>query len=193
MARRAMRAAVLTPALLATLAAPVAPAAPVEKAQPAQRALDTGAVLLAAHPGLTDSFWARTVLLAAPAANSGHIGLILNRPTRLALSSLFPRHLLSTIVRDPVYLGGPFAAQTVVASTHGTPISRTGQCPVAGAEPLLKPFLRQRQADAASRAILQPAQVAGHHGKMPTAPPSALAPAHARRSRQHATPFRRRR
>ena len=122
-AAAARRAAVLTLALL------VAWAAPALRAQPA---FDAGAVLLAAHPALTDSFWSRTVLLAAPEADGGHIGLILNRPTRIPLANLFPRHLPSKIVRDPIYFGGPVGTGTILALMRraGEPDAGAGMVPL---------------------------------------------------------------
>src|SRR5690606_25142075 len=49
---------------------------------PAQARADDGAVLLVAHPAFRDLDYRHTVLLAAPAPNGGHVGVILNRPTR---------------------------------------------------------------------------------------------------------------
>ena len=39
------------------------------------------AMLLVAHPAFRDLEYRQTVLLAAPAPNGGHVGVILNRPT----------------------------------------------------------------------------------------------------------------
>src|SRR6185369_15649654 len=56
------------------------------------RAQDEDAMLLVAHPGFRDIDYRQTVLLAAPAPNGGHVGVMLNRPTRRSLASLFPEH-----------------------------------------------------------------------------------------------------
>ena len=45
------------------------------------------AMLLVAHPGFRDLDYRQTVVLAAPAPNGGHVGVILNRPTTLKLCS----------------------------------------------------------------------------------------------------------
>ena len=45
------------------------------------------------------------LLLAAPAANGMHVGIIVNRPTKLKLKALFPDHAPSSKVIDPVYFG----------------------------------------------------------------------------------------
>jgi putative transcriptional regulator len=94
--------AVLTAALL-----PVAPAL-------AQKA-DDDSVVLVAKPQFRDAEWRQTVIIAAPAQNGGHIGVILNRPTTRTLSSLFPEHEPSRKVIDPVYFGGPFSRRALFA------------------------------------------------------------------------------
>jgi putative transcriptional regulator len=73
------------------------------------------AILLVAHPAFRDLEYRQTVLLAAPAPNGGHIGVIINRPTRRSLGSLFPEHEPSKKVIDPVYYGGPFSRGALVA------------------------------------------------------------------------------
>ncbi len=73
------------------------------------------AVLLVAHPMFRDLDYRQTVLIAAPAPNGGHVGVILNRPTRRSLGSLFPEHEPSKKVVEPVYYGGPFSRSALVA------------------------------------------------------------------------------
>ena len=73
------------------------------------------AVILIAHPAFRDLEYRQTVLIAAPAPNGGHVGVILNRPTRRSLGSLFPEHEPSKKVLDPVYYGGPFSRGALVA------------------------------------------------------------------------------
>jgi putative transcriptional regulator len=76
------------------------------------------AILLVANPGFRDLEWRQTVLVAAPAPNGGHVGVIINRPTRRSLASLFPEHEPSKKVIDPVYYGGPFSRGALVALVH---------------------------------------------------------------------------
>ena len=76
---------------------------------------DDDAMLLVAHPSFRDIDYRQTVLLAAPAPNGGHIGVILNRPTKRSLSSLFPEHEPSKKVLEPVRYGGPFSRGALVA------------------------------------------------------------------------------
>ena len=73
------------------------------------------ALVLVAHPAFRDLEYRQTVLIAAPAPNGGHVGVILNRPTQRSLGSLFPEHEPSKKVIDPVYYGGPFSRGALVA------------------------------------------------------------------------------
>src|SRR6185369_8571008 len=73
------------------------------------------ALLLIAHPAFRDLEYRQTVLIAAPAPNGGHVGVILNRPTKRSLGSLFPEHEPSKKVVEPVYYGGPFSRGALVA------------------------------------------------------------------------------
>ena len=54
-------------------------------------------------------------LVVVPIENDRHIGVIVNRPTRRSLSSLFPEHQPSKKVTEPVFFGGPMSRGAVVA------------------------------------------------------------------------------
>jgi putative transcriptional regulator len=88
------------------------------------------AVLLVAHPQFRDLDYRQTVLIAAPAPNGGHVGVILNRPTRRSLGSLFPEHAPSKKVVDPVYYGGPFSRGALVALVKADGTPGTGSVPL---------------------------------------------------------------
>jgi putative transcriptional regulator len=90
------------------------------------------ALLLVAHPAFRDLEYRQTVLIAAPAPNGGHVGVILNRPTRRSLASLFPEHEPSKKVAEPVYYGGPFSRGALVA------LVKADAAPGTGAVPLMK-------------------------------------------------------
>jgi len=96
------------------------------------RAQEDDAILLVAHPAFRDVDYRQTVLLAAPAPNGGHVGVILNRPTKRSLASLFPEHEPSKKVLDPVYYGGPFSRGALVA------LVRTAAAPGNGSVMLMK-------------------------------------------------------
>ena len=90
------------------------------------------AILLVAHPAFRDLEYRQTVLIAAPAPNGGHVGVIINRPTRRSLESLFPEHEPSKKVIEPVYYGGPFSRGALVA------LVRSHDAPGAGSVLLMK-------------------------------------------------------
>jgi putative transcriptional regulator len=99
---------------------------------PAQAQDDDSAMLLVAHPAFRDLDYRQTVLLAAPGPNGGHVGVILNRPTKRSLSSLFPEHEPSKKVLDPVHYGGPFSRGALVA------LVKTDSAPGAGTVQVMK-------------------------------------------------------
>ncbi len=101
-------------------------------AMPAFAQDDDAAMLLVAHPAFRDLDYRQTVLLAAPGPNGGHVGVILNRPTRRSLSSLFPEHEPSKKVMDPVHYGGPFSRGALVA------LIKTDAAPGAGTLQVMK-------------------------------------------------------
>lgn len=111
-------------ALIALLAAASWPATALAE--------DDDAMLLVAHPAFRDLDYRQTVLLAAPGPSGGHVGVILNRPTRRPLSSLFPQHEPSKKVIEPVYYGGPFSRGALVA------LVKTDAAPGAGSVQLMK-------------------------------------------------------
>jgi putative transcriptional regulator len=76
-------------------------------------------VFLVANPAFRDPEYRQTVLIASPTSNGGHIGVIINRPTRRSLASLFPEHEPSKKVIDPVFFGGPFSTSALVAVVRG--------------------------------------------------------------------------
>jgi putative transcriptional regulator len=115
-----MRALLLLPVLLGLFAG-------VARAQD-----EDDAVLLVANPAFRDLEYRQTVLLAAPAPNGGHVGVIINRPTKRSLGSLFPEHEPSKKVVEPVYYGGPFSRGALVA------LVRADTAPGAGTVPLMK-------------------------------------------------------
>jgi putative transcriptional regulator len=98
----------------------------------AQGQAQDGAIILIAHPAFRDLEYRQTVVIAAPAPNGGHVGVILNRPTRRSLGSLFPEHEPSKKVADPVYYGGPFSRGALVA------LVRSDEAPGAGSVLLMK-------------------------------------------------------
>jgi len=101
-------------------------------AQPPQQQLKEGStVVLVAAPTLVDTEYRQTVLLVAPLPGGGHIGLIVNRPTKRSLISLFPEHEPSKKVTEPVFFGGPMGISALTAAVTSQ------QSPGPGSVPLL--------------------------------------------------------
>jgi putative transcriptional regulator len=72
-------------------------------------------VILVAKRQLRDKMYGATILVARPIGNDQHIGFIVNRPSKVTLGQLFPKHAPSQKVPDPVYVGGPISAESIFA------------------------------------------------------------------------------
>ena len=94
----------LAAALTLVLAAPLAWSADIS---------DT--VLLVAKRSLHDRIYGSSVLLARPMVEGRHVGFIVNKPTNMTLGKLFPKHIPSQKIVDPVYLGGPTGPEVIFA------------------------------------------------------------------------------
>ena len=72
-------------------------------------------VLLVAKRQFEDPIYGSTIVLARPVDGGGHVGFIVNKPTKLNLSELFPEHEASKKVADPLFLGGTVDMNLVFA------------------------------------------------------------------------------
>jgi putative AlgH/UPF0301 family transcriptional regulator len=72
-------------------------------------------VILAAKRNLADRIYGNTIIIARPIGEGRHIGFIVNKPTTMTLGKLFPKHVPSQKIGDPVYLGGPTGAEVIFA------------------------------------------------------------------------------
>jgi len=63
-------------------------------------------MLLVAKRSFEDPVYGATIVLAKPVQGGGHVGFIVNRPTKMSLAQLFPEHEASKKVADPLFLGG---------------------------------------------------------------------------------------
>jgi putative transcriptional regulator len=79
----------------------------------------TDTVLLVAKRNLRDRVYGNTILIAKPLGDERHVGFIVNKPTTMTLGKLFPKHLPSQKVADPVYLGGPTGPEVIFAMVKG--------------------------------------------------------------------------
>jgi putative transcriptional regulator len=75
----------------------------------------TETVLLVAKRQLKDRIYGNTILIARPLGDERHVGFIVNKPTSMTLGKLFPKHIPSQKVVDPVYLGGPVGPEVIFA------------------------------------------------------------------------------
>ena len=71
--------------------------------------------ILVARPELRDQLFGSTILVVKPIGGDQHVGFIVNRPTALTLSKIFPEHGPSQKIVDPIYLGGPTEAEVIFA------------------------------------------------------------------------------
>jgi len=72
-------------------------------------------MLLVAKRSFEDPVYGATIVLARPVQGGGHVGFIVNRPTKMSLSELFPNHEASKKVADPLFLGGTVDMNLVFA------------------------------------------------------------------------------
>ena len=79
---------------------------------------DGEAMVLIAKPEFRDRLYGATILVVRPMKNDQHMGLIVNKPTRVTLGKLFPNHEPSRKVTEPVYLGGPVNTEIIFALVH---------------------------------------------------------------------------
>ncbi|MFN0303965.1 MAG: YqgE/AlgH family protein [Burkholderiales bacterium] len=98
----------------------------------AQRVSSNSPMLLIASPRLADPNYRQVVVLVAPIGAGHHIGVIVNRPTPIALAALFPDHEASKKVVEPVFSGGPMGANALLA------VIVTDEAPGPGAARLTK-------------------------------------------------------
>ncbi|MBA2530409.1 MAG: YqgE/AlgH family protein [Euzebyales bacterium] len=89
-----------------------------------------GGRLLVATPSLVDPNFAHTVILLLEHGDEGAVGLVVNRPSEVALSTALPQWRGTAVHPPVVFLGGPVQRDAVIA------LGRVDG-PVAGAQPIL--------------------------------------------------------
>jgi len=65
------------------------------------------AILLVARPKLADPSFAESVVLVMNNLGPGPVGIIVNRPTRVSVSHLFPENPRIARLPERIYFGGP--------------------------------------------------------------------------------------
>ena len=77
--------------------------------------------ILVASSALDGSPFERTVVLATPLGERGHIGFIINKPIGVTLGTLFPDDTATQAVTESAYLGGPALSTVMFAVTRDPP------------------------------------------------------------------------
>ncbi len=85
--------------------------------------------LLVANPKIDEGVLRHVVVAVAKLPDGVLVGVIVNRPTENRLAQLFPNHEPSGKVSDPVYFGGPYSPNAIVA------LVRSGESPGGHAFP----------------------------------------------------------
>lgn len=80
------------------------------------------AIFLVARGGLSDPYFAHSVVLVMNNFGPAPVGIIINRPTSVRVSRLFPDLKRLAHVRDTVYFGGPVEIRSVwfLFRAHGS-------------------------------------------------------------------------
>jgi putative transcriptional regulator len=72
-------------------------------------------LILVAKPELHDKLYGATIVVVRPLGDDEHVGFIVNRPTEVSLGELFAGRGHGQKLVDPVYSGGPLAAEAMFA------------------------------------------------------------------------------
>src|SRR3989442_10910844 len=76
-------------------------------------------MLLVAKRQFEDPIYGSTIVLARPVAGGGHVGFIVNKPTKMSLAELFPEHEASKKIVDPLFLRGTVDINLVFPPVEG--------------------------------------------------------------------------
>jgi putative transcriptional regulator len=88
-------------------------------------------VILVATPQLRDRLYSASVLIVTPIGRGQHIGFIINHPTPVKLSEMFPDHAPSKKVTEPIFLGGPENKGALFALVQRQGRANTGRLALA--------------------------------------------------------------
>ncbi|MGH8217761.1 MAG: YqgE/AlgH family protein [Steroidobacteraceae bacterium] len=93
--------------------ASAAATSPATVPAPAPGAKPLSAILITARDALSDPFFADSIVLVMNNLGPAPVGIIVNRPTRVTVSHLFPNLKQLENVPEKVYFGGPVDLETV--------------------------------------------------------------------------------
>jgi putative transcriptional regulator len=103
---------------MALFALALLPAAP---SVGADEAASPRSLLLVASNRITDAHFSRSVVLVTHHGGGGPLGIILNRPTDLALADVFDGETALQGRKDRLFVGGPVSRQTLVFLLRADP------------------------------------------------------------------------
>jgi putative transcriptional regulator len=86
--------------------------------------------LLIALPTLVDDTFYRTVILVLAHAPQGALGVVLNRPTDVAVAELFPQLALEAVQPSVLFTGGPVEPDGIICLARGASEEAPGFAPV---------------------------------------------------------------
>lgn len=109
-------------------------------------------ILLVASPNLNDPNFAQTVVLLIGYGDAGAIGVVINRPTAMPVSTLLPNFKQLATIDAKVLIGGPVGLNTVRLLVHNGPAVQGSLQVFPGAylvetQELLKKLLASRGKD----------------------------------------------
>lgn len=110
-------------------------------------------VFLVAQPQLAAPSFRRAVILITQRPGGGSLGVIINRPTDVALNSMVPKHRNIAAQTQTVYFGGPVQPQTLLF------LVRSEQAP-PGAIRILRDVYLTADADWIDSAVNDPQKIA---------------------------------
>jgi len=125
-------------------APPDAPAFETRTAPPSARPKLAPGTFLVARRDLPDPNFAETVVLLLGYGPGGALGLVVNRPSDVELSSLAPRIVGFDDRDDPLYIGGPVPGEELYVLVRG-------DTPPAGAEPVFDGVYASRSPEVLER------------------------------------------
>ena len=96
----------------------------------AQSDAEPDTVILVAAPNLVEPTYRKSVVIVTAIEGNRFIGIMINRPTRRSLASLFPEHATSKAVVEPVFFGGPMSSSAVFALAKSAAAAGNGSIPL---------------------------------------------------------------
>lgn len=92
--------------------------------------------LLVAAPSLQDPNFSHAVVLVLDHGDEGALGVILNRPSEVAVTALLPEWAARAVAPAVVFVGGPVQTDALIGLGRSTPVDGGGRQVLPGLGPL---------------------------------------------------------